>query len=42
MRVIRIAAAGKSVTPGGAVEILHILGREESLRRLDLGMEKLK
>ena len=39
---VRIAAAGKAVTPGGAVEILHILGREESLRRLDLGIEKLK
>jgi len=39
---VRIAAAGKAVTPGGAVEILHILGREESLRRLDLGIEKLQ
>ncbi|MBR1481380.1 MAG: glutamate--tRNA ligase [Ruminococcus sp.] len=38
---VRIAAAGKTVTPGGAVEILDILGREESLRRLHLGLEKL-
>ena len=38
---VRIAAAGKSVTPGGAVEICHILGREETLRRLRLGLEKL-
>ena len=38
----RIAAAGKTVTPGGAVEILDILGREESLRRLLLGLDKLK
>ncbi len=38
----RIAAAGKTVTPGGAVEILDILGREESLRRLETGLEKLK
>ena len=38
---VRIAAAGKAVTPGGAVEILHILGREESLRRIDAGVEKL-
>ncbi len=37
----RIAAAGKTVTPGGAVEILDILGKEESLRRLDLGLSKL-
>ena len=39
---VRIAAAGKAVTPGGAVEICHILGREETLRRLRLGLEKLK
>ena len=37
----RIAAAGKAVTPGGAVEILDILGREESLRRLETGLNKL-
>lgn len=37
----RIAVAGKTVTPGGAVEILDILGREESLRRMKLGLEKL-
>ena len=35
---VRIAAAGKSVTPGGAVEICHILGREETVRRLTLGL----
>ncbi len=38
----RIAAAGKTVTPGGAIEILDILGREESLRRMETGLEKLK
>lgn len=38
---VRIAAAGKTVTPGGAVEILDILGREESLKRLEIGLEKL-
>lgn len=37
----RIAVAGKAVTPGGAIEILDILGQEESLRRLNLGLEKL-
>ncbi len=37
---VRIAAAGKTVTPGGAVEILDILGREESLNRLEKGLEK--
>ena len=39
---VRIAAAGRAVTPGGAVEICRILGREETLRRLRLGLDKLK
>ena len=38
---VRIAAAGRQVTPGGAVEICHILGREETLRRLKEGLAKL-
>ena len=38
---VRIAAAGKAVTPGGAVEICRILGREETLRRLRHGLELL-
>ena len=39
---VRIAAAGKAVTPGGAVEICRILGKEETLRRLRIGLEKLQ
>ena len=39
---VRIAAAGKLVTPGGAVEICHLLGKDETLRRLHLGLDKLK
>ncbi len=39
---VRIAAAGVQVTPGGAMEILTLLGREEALRRLRLGQEKLR
>ena len=38
---IRIAVAGRTVTPGGAVEICHILGRDETLRRMKLGLDKL-
>ena len=38
---VRIAVSGKSVTPGGAIEILEILGKAESLRRIKLGLEKL-
>lgn len=39
---VRIAVAGKQVTPGGAVEICQILGKEETLRRIRTGIEKLK
>ena len=38
---VRIAAAGKAVTPGGAVEICRILGREETLSRMNRAIEKL-
>ena len=36
-----IAAAGKAVTPGGAVEICRILGKDETLRRIHVALEKL-
>ena len=39
---IRIAVAGKTVTPGGAVELCQILGRDETLRRVKLGLAKLE
>ncbi len=38
---IRIAASGVAVTPGGCSEVLILLGREESLRRLNEGLSKL-
>ncbi|MBO6014756.1 MAG: glutamate--tRNA ligase [Oscillospiraceae bacterium] len=38
---VRIAAAGKAVTPGGAVEICRILGKEETLRRIDIAIKML-
>ncbi len=38
---VRIAVSGQAVTPGGAVEIARILGREETLRRIRIGIEKL-
>ena len=34
---VRIAAAGKAVTPGGAVEICHILGRTSACAASVLG-----
>lgn len=39
---VRIAMAGQQVTPGGAVEIALLLGKEEAMRRIYLGREKLK
>jgi len=38
---VRIATAGKAVTPGGAVEICAILGRTETLRRIEFGIKIL-
>ena len=32
----------KTVYTGGAIEIAHILGKEETLRRIDKGIEKLE
>ncbi|MFH1030337.1 MAG: glutamate--tRNA ligase [bacterium] len=39
---VRIALSGKEFTPGGAPEIAYILGKEECLSRLKIGLEKLK
>ena len=39
---LRIAVSGLQSTPGGAYEIMEILGRDESLRRIRLGIEKLE
>ena len=39
---VRIAAAGKMVTPGGAVEICQILGKNETVRRLRAGLAMLQ
>ena len=39
---VRTAISGKQFTPGGAIELAHILGKEETLRRIAIGMEKLR
>ena len=39
---IRTALSGKQMTPAGATEILEILGKEESLKRLNAAVEKLQ
>jgi glutamyl-tRNA synthetase len=38
---VRTAVSGKQSTPGGAYEIMSILGKEESLRRIQVAIEKL-
>jgi len=38
---LRIAISGKAVTPGGAVEICYILGRDETINRVRHGIKKL-
>lgn len=38
---VRTALSGKQFTPGGAIEIASVLGKEESLRRIEIGIKKL-
>lgn len=39
---VRIAVSGKAVTPGGPVELCCILGKEESLNRIEKGIARLE
>ena len=38
---IRTAVSGKQMTPGGATELMELLGKEESLNRIRKAIEKL-
>ncbi|WP_026486207.1 glutamate--tRNA ligase [Caldanaerobius polysaccharolyticus] len=38
---VRTAVSGKQFTPGGAIELSSLLGKEETLRRIKIGIEKL-
>ena len=38
---LRTALSGKQQTPAGATEIMEILGKEEAVRRIKIGIEKL-
>ncbi len=40
--VLRIAITGQGVTPGGATEIAALLGKEETLSRIDFTLDLLK
>ncbi len=39
---LRVALSGKEFTPGGAIELAHILGRKDTLGRLERGIAKLE
>ncbi|RGZ01865.1 glutamate--tRNA ligase [Clostridium sp. AM58-1XD] len=39
---IRTAVSGKQMTPAGATEIMEVLGKEESLRRIRKGIDMLE
>jgi glutamyl-tRNA synthetase len=39
---VRTAVTGKQFTPGGAIEIAFILGKEEALKRIDDGIARLE
>jgi len=41
MYPVRVALSGKEFTPGGASELAEIFGRDEVLRRIGVGIEKL-
>ncbi len=41
MWCIRIAVSGMSATPGGATEIMEVIGKTESLLRIDAALTKL-
>ena len=39
---VRVAISGTAVTPGGATELAEILGKQETLSRMDASIEKLR
>lgn len=39
---LRTAVSGKQATPGGATELMALLGKEETIRRIQAAIEKLK
>lgn len=39
---VRTAVSGKQFTPGGAFEIAEIIGKDETVKRMKIGIEKLK
>ncbi len=41
MWCVRIAVSGMAATPGGATEIMEVIGKDEALKRIGFALEKL-
>ena len=41
MWCVRIAVSGMSATPGGATEIMEVIGKDESIKRIDVALGKI-
>ena len=41
MWCVRIAVSGMAATPGGATEIMEVIGKDEALKRIDTALAKL-
>lgn len=39
---LRTAVSGKQMTPAGAFEIMNVIGKDETIARIKIGIEKLK
>jgi glutamyl-tRNA synthetase len=39
---IRTALSGKAMTPGGATQLMELLGKEESIARVRAAVDKLQ
>ena len=42
MWCVRIAVSGLGATPGGATEIMEVIGKEESIKRIAIALNKLQ
>ena len=41
MWCVRIAVSGTAATPGGATEIMEVIGKDESLKRISYSLSKI-
>ena len=38
---LRVAVSGKQFTPGGGIELAAALGKQDTLRRIDIAVKRL-